>query len=666
MDSKGSSPLFVRFSNRTGGWYPIFGLIFSQLLTGPLGLFMTAAPVAANTTLGWGKIFGLLAIAALLMVIRDILLLVLMYNNSKDMFFLLSKQGKAQAAYVDAVKVQRAWKQVTSFPWRYIAYAYSALILFVLFPVMGYMSYYLHASGEEMVYVFIASLASATGLALTEILLIDFWLNAIRPALIPPQYEAQLAGVKGLRFRPKFQLSITALVMVTILLVVPVGYRQSTLMLYSIENNPGLLNNVLMQLALASAGGLIFGIVVASIIGKSLSDPVLRVIDTLRQVEAGDLGQRIKIISTDETGEMAIYFNKMIERLQVSQGNLENTVQQRTKALTHQLSMLQTASAVARIAAEQQDYEPLFNKTIDSIVDQLGYYHASIYMVEEDGETLLLKASATEGKRLGAKQADSIKINRNTVIGNTAYLGKTYVAGDISQEPGYQRNPDLPFTLSEAAIPIRIQNKTIGVLDIQSNKPQSFSAEDISAFETLAYQVALAVKNIQLENEKDGMLRQIDSFSTEGVRKTWESHLRQQRKAYRYTPTGVSPSTTSKPSLSSSGDIRQMDMPISLRGQKIGTVTFHRKKEAAWTDADKSLAREIADQVALALENARLLDETRQRAVQEQTINELTGRFSRSLDPDVLLQSALRELHRLPNVAEVSVYLTSPDTGKKE
>ncbi|HEX2697302.1 MAG TPA: hypothetical protein VHM28_06295, partial [Anaerolineales bacterium] len=68
-------------------------------------------------------------------------------------------------------------------------------------------------------------------------------------------------------------------------------------------------------------------------------------------------------------------------------------------------------------------------------------------------------------------------------------------------------------------------------------------------------------------------------------------------------------------------------------------------------------------QVALALENSRLLDETRQRAIQEQTVNEISGRFSRSLDIDALLQTAARELGALPEVAEVSVFVAAEADG---
>ncbi len=78
------------------------------------------------------------------------------------------------------------------------------------------------------------------------------------------------------------------------------------------------------------------------------------------------------------------------------------------------------------------------------------------------------------------------------------------------------------------------------------------------------------------------------------------------------------------------------------------------------------MADKIAIQVALAVENARLLEESQRRALREQTVNDLSSRFSRSLNVDTLLQNAVRELHRIPQVSEVSVYIAPKETIKDQ
>jgi GAF domain-containing protein len=86
-------------------------------------------------------------------------------------------------------------------------------------------------------------------------------------------------------------------------------------------------------------------------------------------------------------------------------------------------------------------------------------------------------------------------------------------------------------------------------------------------------------------------------------------------------------------------------------------MTLARGDAEGWTDADRDLAEKAAIQVALALENMRLLEETRNRAAQEQRLSEFSARLGQSVDLDTLLQTAVRELATLPEVAEASVYL---------
>jgi len=109
-----------------------------------------------------------------------------------------------------------------------------------------------------------------------------------------------------------------------------------------------------------------------------------------------------------------------------------------------------------------------------------------------------------------------------------------------------------------------------------------------------------------------------------------------------------------------------LHIPLVLRGQEIGSIALQRKDKAEWPEPDRDLAKKVAIQVALALDNIRLIDETRQHAVQEQTVNEISGHFSRSLDVDTLLQTAVRELAALPDVSEASIFIKPSDENKNQ
>jgi GAF domain-containing protein len=161
-----------------------------------------------------------------------------------------------------------------------------------------------------------------------------------------------------------------------------------------------------------------------------------------------------------------------------------------------------------------------------------------------------------------------------------------------------------------------------------------------------------------LLTESQEAIKKLETATAEDVRQLWRERIRSAKRSFRYTSVGLS-SQAQKPAAAGDAKTGQLNVPITLRGQRIGTIVVNRKAQIAWGEADRSLAIEVANQVGLALENARLLDDAQRHAAQEQSLSELTAHLSRSLDSDTILQTALRELHQLPNVDEVSVFLSS-------
>jgi GAF domain-containing protein len=207
------------------------------------------------------------------------------------------------------------------------------------------------------------------------------------------------------------------------------------------------------------------------------------------------------------------------------------------------------------------------------------------------------------------------------------------------------------MTRSELALPLLVRGKVVGVLDIQSDKPQAFDVEDIDVLQTLSDQVAIAIENARLMDETQAAILQLEALTSVRTREAWSQKLRERNRVFTYTPLGLRAEK-----LSHNND-KVITAPIMLRGQKIGTISIARKGDAAWSKLDKDLVEEVANQVGLAVDNIRLLEEATERAKQEQMVGKLAARFSQSLDLDTLLQTAARELGQLPNISEVSVFV---------
>jgi K+-sensing histidine kinase KdpD len=172
--------------------------------------------------------------------------------------------------------------------------------------------------------------------------------------------------------------------------------------------------------------------------------------------------------------------------------------------------------------------------------------------------------------------------------------------------------------------------------------------------------LAASIENARLVSESRAAIDQLEKLGSEGTRKVWSQYLRASSFAYQFTPAG----TRSITSVPESGQPRGTRIPLMLRGQEIGSIAVQRSTGEHWTPTEQDLMEKLAAQIALALENARLIEETRQRATQEQVVSEISARFSRSLEVEALLQAAVREFAALPDVAEAAVVL-KPVAGQE-
>ena len=202
-------------------------------------------------------------------------------------------------------------------------------------------------------------------------------------------------------------------------------------------------------------------------------------------------------------------------------------------------------------------------------------------------------------------------------------------------------------------MPLAVRGRVIGVLSVRSRGPQAGGSAEADTLQLLADQLAASIENARLVGEARSALHQLEAAGAQATRTAWQQYLRNNSIAYQFTPTGVRAAT----SFSGDGAAGNLRLPLKLRGQEIGSISVKRHSDRRWTESERDLLEKLAAQVALAVENTRLIEETRQRASQEQIVSEVAARFSRSLDVEALLQSAVREFAALPEVAEATVVL---------
>ena len=412
---------------------------------------------------------------------------------------------------------------------------------------------------------------------------------------------------------------------------------------------------------------LIVALLITLVIGNGLTSPLFALTKTAEEITKGNLTAEARVRGRDEIGILATAINTMTSSLRSMIQSLEQKVEERTTDLSRKTSHLQAAAEIAHDAAQLQDISILIKRTVELISSRFGFYHTGIFLLDESGEYAVLMAASSEGGQRMLARGHRLAVGLQGIVGVTAYQNRSHIVMDVENDADYFHNPDLPLTRSEAAIPLTARGKVLGILDIQSKEPSVFQQDDVEVLQTLANQIGLAIQNARLITESQNALQQLETTTAENTRRVWRERLRNNKHAYRYASMGSAP-VTQLGNIPAAGDTtsKHLNIPITLRGQRLGTIVLRRTAENDWNETDRSLAIEIASQVGLALENARLLDEAQRRAAQEQTLSKLTADLGLSLDPDTILQTALRELHQLPNVSEVSAYITSSQSSPDE
>jgi GAF domain-containing protein len=358
---------------------------------------------------------------------------------------------------------------------------------------------------------------------------------------------------------------------------------------------------------------------------------------------------------------------KNSQEANISRAKMEQLMEERTVVLDRRAAQLESAALVTRAAAEIHDLKDLLDTVSRQIAERFGFYHVGVFLADEGNHQLSLVAASSQGGQQMLARGHKLGIGREGIVGFAAYQKRPRIAQNVGSDAVFFKNPDLPTTRSEAALPLLAQNRLVGVLDIQSEEENAFAAEDISTLQTMTDQVALAIENIRLEEQSRSTLHTLELINVDNISKAWRERLGKQTLGFTYTPFGVRPLSVENLVDEKENENDQVfRIPLSLRGKEIGSISLMRKsKETTWTETEKDMVQQIASQAALAIENARLLEESQSRAIREQTVNEFSSRFSRSLDIDLLLQNAVREIYRLPQVSQVSLFINPTETTQK-
>ena len=361
----------------------------------------------------------------------------------------------------------------------------------------------------------------------------------------------------------------------------------------------------------------------------------------------------------------------------------------------------ETAAEIARDISSSLDLDELLHKAVDLIRTRFNFYHASVFLKDLPGEHVVMREATgdagTQLKRSGHKLA----IGSKSVVGYVAGQGEPLVVNDTMRDATYYANPLLPYTRSEAAIPLKVGERIVGVLDVQSNQLYAFGEDNLRTLQILADQLAIAVVNSELFAETQEHLAQhrllhhitttaasgttLDDAlqsAVNGLQVTLggdrvailltdrEKKILEVKAAVGYAgnvfsiripigsgitgwvaahrrPLRVNNVLQDTRYIEASANTRsELAIPLMYRSELLGVLNVESELLSAYAENDEELLGTLGGSLAAIIANARLLEQIRGQAERERILFEITDKIRRTSDMDTILSTTASELTR--------------------
>ncbi len=381
---------------------------------------------------------------------------------------------------------------------------------------------------------------------------------------------------------------------------------------------------------------------------SSVAHPISELTTVATEVAAGNLQQRVSVRASNEVSQLAQAFNTMTHRLRDLINTLEYRIQERTRAL--EVSM-EISSQITRM----QERDNLLRYVVDRIHHGYQLYHTQIFLLDPETDDLVLVMGYGDvGRRM---QRDNYRQEHGTgIAGTVASTNKPFLSNNVSDLLNFVPHPLLPHTRAELAVPLRVGNEVVGVLDVQSARENRFKPEDMTLMQALADQTAVALQNIRLLEEMKETLQQVERLNRQLTQSAWVDFGNEVTTSgfrfHRGRRTTVAPDSDAwlplmalaanrkalvKQRTVSNGKYQrdEMAVPLKLRGEIIGYLGITRDKSTGWTDEEADAVEAVANQVSMALENARLSREQAKTIIRLRDVDRLKSNFLASMSHEL-------------------------------
>lgn len=355
------------------------------------------------------------------------------------------------------------------------------------------------------------------------------------------------------------------------------------------------------------------------------------------------------------------------------------------------LRLAEINSKITAQASERVPLEQALDNALQLILDNYkDIYHAQVFLIDDDDIQARLRASTGDAGQRLIEKGHSLAVGSLSVIGQTTFKNEPVIAKTGSSDSIHRQNQLLPETQVEAAFPLRVSDRVIGALDLQSRDDIEIDKFDRLTFQSLANSLSLSIDNIRqfqeaqrrvdenqrLAEQTRSALREVERLNQRLIGRAWSEYLNAKSNeiglnldiakedftaATRWTQTLANAVQTS--AVVQEGNI--VAVPLRVRGEVIGAMEFELDEHGQFTPEDLELIQEVSDRFGLAVENTRLLEQSLRVAQRESLINEISSRLQSSTNVEQTLAEAARSLSETLQANKIVIRLGAPDESPK-
>src|SRR5215216_6505494 len=161
------------------------------------------------------------------------------------------------------------------------------------------------------------------------------------------------------------------------------------------------------------------------------------------------------------------------------------------------LNQLNLVREVSAQIANVMNVDDLARRVTELIQQTFHYYYVALFTLRDHSTSLRFRSSAMRKGRRKATVALEVEMGQG-LIGQAAAQGERILVEDVRNDSRYRFIDVLPETRSEVVIPLKMEDRVLGVLDVQSDQAHAFHPNDLLILSALADTIARAVEGAQL------------------------------------------------------------------------------------------------------------------------------------------------------------------------